>query len=88
MEKKVIVFTHYVQMDTYEIPETVAKKGKEAIERYIFENKLEPVKSDSRDWEIVNIQFEKEKNIMATESFKMGELELMTEKLQLKEKSQ
>ena len=49
------VLTHYVQMDTYEVPEDICNEGDEAIELYIVENELEPVKSDGRDFEIVDV---------------------------------
>lgn len=49
------VLTHFVQMDTYEVPESICEKGNEAIEDYIQDNELEPVKSDGRDFEVVEV---------------------------------
>lgn len=50
------VFTHYVQMDTYEVPEDVCNKGDEAIEEHIFGEESKLVKSDSRDFGIVDVE--------------------------------
>ena len=49
------ILTHFVQMDTYEVPDKIASQDDEEIEGYIIENELKPIKSDSRDWEIVEI---------------------------------
>ena len=46
------VLTHFVQMDTYEIPDDIPN---DKIEKYILENTLIPKYSKTRDWEIVEI---------------------------------
>mgnify|MGYP001571226983 FL=1 len=52
------VLCHFVQMDKYEVPEEVCAEGQRAIEKYIFERvtPLKPTESETRDWEIVEIQ--------------------------------
>ncbi len=54
-KKMKLVLTHYVQMDTYEVPASVCKKGDKAIENYIDDNDLDPCKGDSRNWEVVAV---------------------------------
>ena len=49
------VLTHYVQMETYEVPDQIIKKGDDAIEDYIFRERLVPVKTDCRDWEVLEV---------------------------------
>ena len=49
------VLTHYVQMETYEVPDQINKKGDDAIEDYIFRERLVPVKTDCRDWEVLEV---------------------------------
>ncbi len=45
-------------MDTYIVPDEVARKGHEAIEEYISDHDLEPDSGDTRDWEIVDIDLD------------------------------
>ncbi len=49
-----LVLTHYVVMEKYVVPDEVAEKGNDAIEQYIYENDLRPIKEDGRDWEVVD----------------------------------
>ena len=50
------VLCHFVQMDRYEVPDNIAEKGDTAIEEFIFNKNLKPVSSDTRDWEIVEVE--------------------------------
>jgi len=50
------VFIHFVQMEKYSIPDEIAEKGNQAIEDYIYQQELEPIKIDCRDWEVVDIE--------------------------------
>ena len=52
-----IVLIHYVEMEKYEVPDKVAKIGNLAIEKYIYTHDLEPIKKDSRDWEVVDVEY-------------------------------
>lgn len=52
------ILTHYVQMETFIVPDEVARKGNNAVEQYISDHDLEPIGSDTRDWEIVDIDLD------------------------------
>ena len=41
----------------YEVPDKIAKQGNLAIEEYISYHELDPIEKDSRDWEIVDVEF-------------------------------
>lgn len=49
------VLLHYVVMEKYEIPDNIAKKTYDQVERYIYEKHLEPYNTGTRDYEIVEI---------------------------------
>ena len=50
------ILTHYVMMEKYEVPNHIAKRSYDTIEEYIFTKDLKPIDSDSRDWEIVDVE--------------------------------
>lgn len=55
------ILCHFVQMDTYTIPDYIAKKGNQAIEEYLEIKEIKPDDSETRDWEIVDVELENEK---------------------------
>lgn len=49
------ILTHYVQIEKYEVPDSIAKLDNDEIQNYIVTKSLKPVDTDSRDWEVVDV---------------------------------
>ena len=49
------ITTQCVLTEKYDVPDEVAEKGLDAIEKYLFDGTCIPVDNSSRDFEIIDV---------------------------------
>ena len=52
------IVAHHTTMEFFKVPNKIGEKNKREIERYIADKQLQPVSTETDNWEIVDMEQE------------------------------